>query len=368
MKINIVHIVEDLKTGGLERVIAGIVTGIDPERFNLKIWCLFRGGDIYDELKAQGVNVEILGMQSHRDIGFMFKLIRRLKENNIHIIHTHGYTGTTLGRIAGIIAGVKIILAHVHSTYWDFSFKQLCIEKILSLATDKIICCSESVANFVKGREKVNKDKVTVIYNGVDLDKFILKDNQITDKDEYVIGCIASLFAHKGHKYLLAAIKSLISDCSKKIRLILVGEGQLKDELQDYCRKLGIEKNVKFVGNVLDISEILKGFDIVVLPSSEREGLGIALLEAMAVGIPIIGTTIGGIPEIIQNGINGILIEPKNSGSLASAINSMLDDFNKAKTMGATGRKIVEAKFSQEKMLQKISGLYQILFDQKYGK
>ncbi|MBU1086344.1 MAG: glycosyltransferase [Candidatus Omnitrophica bacterium] len=370
MKINIVHIVEDLKTGGLERVIASIVTGLDSEKFNLQVWCLSRGGNIYDQLEANGVAIENLHMKSARDLLFLIKLCQKFKTNKIDIAHTHGYTATTIGRLTAFFAGVKVIIAHIHSTYYNYNKKQLFIEKIFSLFTKKIICCSKAVADFVRKNENIDPRKIQVIYNGIDVNKFeVVSSVKKQENKRFTIGCVASLVEHKGHKYLLEAAKEVLGALPDKVRFMLVGDGVLRQQLEEQARTLGIAEYVSFMGNVKNIEALIGTFDIGVLPSCEREGLGLALLEAMAGGIPVIGTNVGGIPEIIENKKNGILVKPYDSKSIAQAIIAMCNDWPRTKTMGEKARLTVEKKFSKEGMLKAITKLYlELYYGKKYKK
>jgi len=366
MKINVVHIVEDLKIGGLEKVIANIATGLDKDKFEIRVWCLSRGGDIYDELKAKGINIENLNMQSARNPLFLLNLCKKFKKNKIDIVHTHGYTATTIGRLTAFFAGTRVIIAHIHSTYYNYNKKQLIIEKLFSVFTKKIICCSKAVADFVRKTEKIKSDKVQVIYNGIDISKFeVVSTVKSQFKKRFTIGCVASLVEHKGHKYLISAAKDVLTALPDNVRFMIVGDGILRNQLEQQVNALGISEHVSFLGNVKNIEALIGTFDITVLPSCEREGLGIALLEAMAGGIPVIGSNIGGIPEIIDNKKNGILVKPKDSKSIAQAIIAMCNDWDKTKIMGERARLTVEKKFSKDSMLKTITKLYLELY---YGK
>ncbi|MFH1062926.1 MAG: glycosyltransferase [Candidatus Omnitrophota bacterium] len=366
MKINVVHIVEDLKTGGLEKIIASIATGLDKETFNLKVWCLSRGGEIYDELQSKAVEIENLDMKSPRNPLFLLSLCSKFKKNKIDIVHTHGYTATTIGRLTAFLSGVKVIIAHIHSTYYNYNKKQLIIEKIFSLFTKKIICCSKAVAEFVKENEKINPLKIQVIYNGIDVNKFeVVSSIKKQENKRFTVGCVASLVEHKGHKYLLEAAKEVLDTLPDKVRFMLVGDGVLRKQLEKQVRNLGIAEYVSFMGNVKNIEALISTFDIAVLASCEREGLGIALLEAMAGGIPVIGTNVGGIPEIIENKKNGLLVKPYDSKSIAQAIIMMCNDWDKTKLMGEKARLTVEKKFSKEVMLKAITKLYLELYHGK---
>ena len=363
-RVNAVHIVEDLKTGGLEKIIALIVTHLDKNKFDVKVWCLAKGGAVFDDLQNKDIDIEILGMKSHRNPLFYIKLIRKLKKNNIHIVHAHGFTATTVGRVAAILARTPAIICHMHSNYWWYSKKKRIIDRLLGYFTDKIVCCSRAVAKFVVNAEKINSNKVKVIYNGVDVDKF----NSIkpeTEKNTFIIGCIGSFFPHKGHCYLIEAARKIIDDYGSRVKFVLAGDGPLRESLEDYVKKLGVKQFFDFKGLVVNIEDLISSFDLVVLPSILYEGLGISLIEAMAAAKPVIGTNVGGIPEVIQGGENGLLVEPKDSNGLAKAILSIMNDKDKAITMGRRGKDIVQRKFSSQTMVRSIEELYSNLAKEK---
>ena len=369
MRLNVVHIVEDLKIGGLEKVIATIATGLDKENFNVMVWCLSKGGQIYDELKTAGIAVETLNMKSWRNPLFLLSLALKFRRSKVDIVHAHGYTATTIGRLAAFLAGVKVILAHIHSTYYDFTGKQFFIEKLFSFFTDKIICCSEAVAEFAERDEGINRNKIKVVYNGIDVDRFAMVSTVKSEqKNRFTVGCVASLVEHKGHKYLLGAAKQVLKVLPDRVRFMLVGDGPLRKELESYCRELGISDSVGFIGSVNNVEAFIGTFDISVLVSSRREGLGIALIEAMACGIPVIGTRIGGIPEIIEDKRNGLLVEPNDERAISEAIISMCNNWKNARKMGEAAKVTVNEKFSKAVMLRALKTLYLELYDGKSRK
>ncbi len=168
---------------------------------------------------------------------------------------------------------------------------------------------------------------------------------------------------HKGIKYLIESA-SLLLQSRNDISFLLVGEGALKEELKILCADLKIEKNVIFAGERSDIPEILSLTDIFVLPSL-REGLPLTILEAMACGKPVIATNVGGIPEIVKDGITGILVSPEDSGALYSAMNELLDDRERREKMGRNGKRVCNESFSSKTMVGKIEDLYDSLMCKK---
>jgi len=370
-KIRALHLVEDLKIGGAERIIATIATGLNKQNFDVIIWCIARGGEVADELKEAGVKVNILGIFNYHNPINILKLARLLKKAKPDIVHTHGYFASVIGRIASKIAGILILINHVHSTYWDYKKRHILMERFLSLFTHKIICCSKAVEDFVRDHERIKPAKTLVIYNGVDGDRFSLPKNTSSvkaqlgiDSGDSVVGIISSLTPHKGHKYLFQAAP-MILDASPPAKFLIVGDGILREKLEKQIKNLDLASYVIFTGTRKDIPDLLSTMDIFVLPSCEREGLGISIIEAMAAEKPVVAADIGGIPEVVKNGETGFLIPPRNPEALARAIIELLRNPRKAKTMGKQGRKRFKEKFTNKRMLSEVENLYEALINQK---
>ena len=363
-KLSVIHLVEDLKTGGAERVIADIVEGLDRKRFEARVWCVARGGETADELRENGIEVRILGIPSYHNPLNIIRLSGLLKKEKPDIVHTHGYFASVIGRLAAKKAGLPIIITHVHSTYWEYKKRHLLIERCLSRYTRKIVCCSEAVKNFVTGHEKIKKDKTVVIYNGVDEERFApVQDPSPArarlgiDRESPVVGTVSSLTPHKGQGFLIQAAAK-IRDTYPATRFLIVGDGPLRRDLEEQALESDLQSSLIFTGTRRDIPDLLSLMDIFVLPSSSREGLGIAIIEAMAMGKPTVATNIGGIPEVIQDGETGLLVPPGDSAALAKAVIELVDNPDRAKAMGKKGRNRFTQKFTRKTMLSKIENLY----------
>jgi glycosyltransferase involved in cell wall biosynthesis len=371
-KKKILHIVEDLKVGGLEKVLASIVLSLDKNSYDVQVWCLSVGGDVADELTEKGITVRILGKESYNNPWQVLTLACLFRRERFHIIHTHGYFAGTFGRLAAILANVPVIITHVHSTYYEYSRRNLMIERILSVFTDCIVCISRSVQKFVVENENIRVERTRIIYNAIE---FQSNGLSIEDKGEkrtslgispqdVVVIIVASLTSNKGHHVLLKAFDK-VHRKNPFLKLIIVGEGPLRMELQEEASASRIESDVIFTGLRKDVPELLGISDIFVLPSISREGLGIALIEAMAMSLPVIGSDIGGIPEVIENHVNGFLVPPGNADRLTHAIETLVSDPDLRKRMGRQGRKIYEQKFTLPKMIQQIEDLYDQLLAEK---
>lgn len=371
--VKVLHAVEDLKVGGMERVIASFVTGLDPTKFESHVVCLTRGGIVADELTRQGIPVTILGIDNYHRPGQILALGNWLRRGKYHILHTHGYFASVAARLAGIFVGIPCIVNHVHSTYTDYRKKHLLTEKALSFFTDEIICVSQAVREWVVAEEKIDREKAVVIYNGV-RNRFVGPPEQAAGDTlrqelgiqpwDTVFTIISSLTPNKGHHALLGAFRIVFNE-HREARLVIVGGGPMREELEAEARGLMIERNVIFTGQRNDIDPFLRVSDVCVLNSQYREGLGMALIEAMAAGLPVIGTEIGGIPELIRSGENGFLVAPGSVGALADAMVKLAKDGALRIRMGRRSRQIYEEMFTLSRMIQQIEALYERLLQKK---
>ncbi len=369
-KINVIHLVEELTIGGLEKILTTIVLNLNKEKYNVSVWCLREGGFFANKLVKEGIDVKILHISTSRNPLSIYKLYKLLKSHKFDIIHTHAYSAGTIGRISAFLAGIPVIISHNHSVYDYYNKYYHFVEWLLSHITDKIICISDVVNRFANKTQRINAKKLITIHNGIDSEYAVsekrtsgLRKELGIPVDHSVICTIAHMEEHKGIKYLIESA-SLLLQSRNDVSFLLVGEGALKEELKILCADLKIEKNVIFAGERSDIPEILSLTDIFVLPSL-REGLGLAILEAMACGKPVIATNVGGIPEIVKDGVSGILVSPKDPEVLHSAMNELLGNREKLRKMGYNGKRVCNESFDSKTMIGKIEDLYDSLMCEK---
>jgi len=358
--IRVAHLVEDLDLGGIERFIQYVALFLDPAEFEVHVLCLSRGGVIAEELIEQGRAVRILGLRDYRSPGAVRFLASRLKALAPDLVHTHGYGAGLLGRISSIPAGVPGRIHHVHSTYHDMKRRHHFTERLLSLITCRVLCCSEAVKGHVAARQGIGGEKLTVLYNGVpDVpvpgieEKERLKASLGIPPHAPILGTLGSLTENKGQRILLEALKEL-----KECRALLVGDGPMAEDLKRTARELGISERVVFTGPQGDPGPFLHLMDLYVQPSREREGLSLSLLEAMASGKPVVASRVGGTPEVVDHGKTGLLVRPGDSAELARAVRSLLHSPGTLRKMGAKGRSRYIERFTVERMLEKIRETY----------
>ena len=363
MRKKIVHLVEDLEIGGQEKVIFNIVKNLNKEKYDVGVWCIEKGGTIAEWLIKEGIEVKILGIKTYHSLKNILKLSKLLKKEKVKILHCHSYFANTFGRLCKIFGNVPFVIVHYHSTYSYFKRKNLIMDRILSLFTVKILCCSYAVKKWIIENEKINPEKIIVLYNGIEIggieEKDVKKILKIKENDR-VVGFIGRLEPIKNPEILLNLIK-IIRNEIPEVKLLIVGDGSLREKMERLIKPLGIERNVIFAGRVENVFPYIKIMDLVILPS-KIEGLGISLIEAMALEKPVVGTNVGGIPEVIEDGINGFVVEPDDLENLKKAVYFLLKNKEEAKKMGKEGQRIWEEKFSVESMVKKIEGIYDGLY------
>ena len=167
-EINVIHLVEELTIGGLERILTSIVLNLNKKKYNVSVWCLREGGFFANKLVKEGIDVKILHISTSRNPLSIYKLYKLLKSRKFDIIHTHAYSAGTIGRISAFLAGIPVIISHNHSIYDYYNSYYHFVEWLLSLITDRIICISEVVNRFANETQRINAKKLITIHNGID--------------------------------------------------------------------------------------------------------------------------------------------------------------------------------------------------------
>jgi glycosyltransferase involved in cell wall biosynthesis len=210
----------------------------------------------------------------------------------------------------------------------------------------------------------VKPENIRMVYNGIDTERFAKRNEfarvalrrQLGINDAPVVGIVARLSDVKGHIYLVRAMRAVVDRLPEAV-LLIVGEGKMETAIRKLSDELSLLKNIFYIGEVKDTVEPLSAMDIFVMPSL-KEGLGLGLMEAMAMGLPVIGSNIGGIRSLIKDGENGILVEPKDPAELSAAILEMINDAGKAARLSANAQVFIRKNFSREKMVSETKEAY----------
>ncbi len=356
---------------------------VDRRRFASELACA-PGGDLEDLVRHSGLAFHpfpnfVQPVDPVNDLAALIRLTRFLVKRRYHIVHTHNSKTGFIGRLAGKLARVPVVVHTVHG----FSFHDQepplrrrlfrFLERAAAGWADRTIFISQPLIDWARTERILKKGQpVEKIYSGIELEKFRpataaqrleARNRWGMPESAFVVGIVSKLWEGKGHATLIEAF-SRWSTAAQNSRLVIVGEGPLRAELEaSACRK-GLGRKIRFTGFQPDVASILAMFDLAVLPSY-FEGMGRVLLEAMAMGIPVIGSDVGGIPDLLRHGREGFLVPPGDPSALASAVRVIIDDPHLAAAMGRAGRKRVSGQFSARKMVQDIERVYLEALEEK---
>jgi glycosyltransferase involved in cell wall biosynthesis len=359
--MNILFLANHLNIGGITSYLLTLTDGL--KKRGHQVYLASGGGQLEEKLRQAGAVLINVPMRTKKEISpavifSLLKLKKQDKKYNFQIIHAHSRTTQVLGCLLSRSLAIPYI-----STCHGF-FKRRLLRRIFPCWGHRVIAISQQVKEHLARDFAVEEKRIAVIHNGVDVDKFrrIAHDAQRTAKlnfglgDGPVIGIIARLSDVKGHAYLLEAMPEVLKKIPQA-RLFIVGEGRMKDELTAQANNLGIGQSVVFSPAVEDTALALAAMDVFVLPSLQ-EGLGLGLMEAMAAGLSVIGSNVGGIASLIKDGYNGMLVEPRDSQGLAREILALLMDEPKRKSLGERARIFMQENFSPAKMSLETERVY----------
>ena len=373
-KARILHLITRLPVGGAEKVLVDVVRTLDPERYESLVCCIQAKGELAEELERSGFRVVCLErMRSRRfDWRAVQDLSRLCRTEGITLVHTHLYHANLYGRIAAFLSGVPAI-ATVHNVYAQRKFHRKLLNRLLSHASARVIAVSEDVREDLVKHDGIDPEKVSVVHNGIDVRRV---DTDLTREqararlgvrdDELLIGCVGRLEEQKGHRFLLEACAALKNDLGGRLRLLVVGDGRLRQDLEDRAAALGVGASVSFLGTRHDVPEILRALDIYVMPSL-WEGLSIAMLEAMAAGVAVVISDVSGVAQALGNNQHGIRVAPGNAAALVDAIRSLAGQPSRRRALGMSARERVKAAFSIDAMMSQLTSIYEQALASKHA-
>jgi sugar transferase (PEP-CTERM/EpsH1 system associated) len=360
----IAHVVTGLQIGGLERVAANLVRGFAGNR--LLMVCLETGGPLAEEVENVGAKVIVLG----KSPGMCWQTIRRMaklfRQEKVAIVHTHNPPPHFHGVLAARLAGVPVCVHTKHGRNYPHLKRRVWLNRALSWFTDAIVPVSDNAGAVAREIEKVNPRKVRRIWNGVDTDLYQpAVSGQRPAVRPRTIGTVARLSPEKDQPTMLQAFRQVV-DQLPAARLVVIGDGPCLPALRDMTAKLNLSGHVEFLGARNDVAALLPGFTVFTL-SSVTEGISMTVLEAMACGVPIVATDVGGNREIVQPPACGLIVPARDPQALAAAYLELLRDPAQCARMGAAGRQRVLEHFSLVSMVRQYRALYDELLQRKTG-
>jgi glycosyltransferase involved in cell wall biosynthesis len=376
-KKRVLWLIKGFGVGGAERLLTASIPYLNRDTFDYKVaYFLTDKDELVPEFKRASIPVFCLNINKSYDLSAIFRIARFLRQQRIEILHIHSPHAGVLGRIAAHLSGVKAVIYTEHMPLEKQNRRARLGNLLTYYLNDATIAVSKAVLHSILDRQIVKHGIYTTIYNGIDLNAIATTEmNQMSIRQSLgiplhhrIVGNVANLFPWKGHEHLLEAAR-LVLNQYPDVTFVIVGKANRKEDLkrlQETVRYLKIKDRVIFAGFRQDVFQVMSTFDIFALPSL-WEGFGIALLEAMALGKPVVGTNVGGIPEVIDDGLNGFLVESRNPQRLAGRILELLGDETLRNRMGQNGKQKVQDKFSIQQNIKAIEQLYITTMNGKRG-
>jgi glycosyltransferase involved in cell wall biosynthesis len=362
-RVRVLEVMATGTNGGAQEHVHSLVTRLNPECYEVRVVSLSHGSSVR-RLQRAGIDVTVIDEPDDR------RAVRELADSVAsfapEIIHNHMYRAEVIGTRAALLLGEKgckrpAIISTVHSSRIRCVDDRQTIRQLTPLM-DRLIVVSRAIEEKVREEGRVGAP-VSLIYNGVDLQRYNHQQPCCTLHDEYgipeeapIVGVVARLEAEKGHRTLIDAWPEVLA-AVPNAWLLVVGEGSERDALEAEAASLGLSERVVFTGRREDVPAVTAALDVAVLPSY-REAQGLSVLEAMALSRPVVASNVGGIPEMIEDGLTGLLVPPNDCDALAAALIKLLTDHPYADMIARRGHDLVHERFCIELMVNSIESIY----------
>jgi glycosyltransferase involved in cell wall biosynthesis len=351
-RLRVAHVTLGLEVGGQERLLVEMARHADRARFDWIVVVLGARGVLAEAIEASGVRVQFLHAPDGLRPGLWRQLARFFRDERIDIVHTHDDRPLIYGMPAAWWAGVgRRIHTHHHGRLPQVSRRQQWLIRLAARCAERFVCVSHDSARFMI-EQGVDAARVATLWNGIDLNRFAYQG----PSDEGSIVTVARLSPEKDLANLVHAARRVVTQFGG-VRFEIAGDGPCREALTRLIRELNLGDQVILHGEVRDIPALLARARLFVLPS-QSEGISLTLLEAMARGLPVVTTRVGGNPEVVEAGATGLLVAPSDPQALAEAIAAVLADPAAGRRLGLAGRRRVENYFDIRKMMAQYEQMY----------
>lgn len=359
--VHVLHVISELNPGGMEFGVVKLVNGLNPRRIRSTICSTRPAGDNMKRLVSSDVRVIELRRRDGNDPRLVWELFRVFRRERPNIVHTHAWGTLLEGLIAARLARVPVVIHGEHGTL-QLQPRQRVVQRHAWGRVDRLLSVSSRLSERMAREIDFPIDRITTIRNGVDLSRFgrITRDDARAalgvPQDAIVVGTVGRLVPVKDQAGLLEAVATLRTQ-GPQPTVLIAGEGPLRDTLASRITALGLQDHVRLLGHRPDVERVLAALDLFVL-SSSSEGLSNTILEAMATGLPVVATAVGGADELVADGESGLLVPPRDPAALAAALGHMLRSPETLVAFGRAGRARVESMFDLAATIQRYEDLY----------
>jgi len=378
MTLRVCHIASGDVWGGAEAQVAALLTALRQQPDLEVSAVLLNHGRLHDELAQTGIRVSVCDESIGAFVRLLVAMRHHLDESRPHVLHTHGYKETVVGAAAGRASSRPRLVQTYHGVQehlpgWAGAKMRL-YDRLNSLvgrmAGDGFIGVSSEIAQIL--RERYPGKDVRCIRNGIDVARVApsrgrdaVRDQIGVSRDAFVVGTVGRLMPVKAFDRLIAALAELRRDrAGLDARLVIVGDGPLRSELEACAARLGVSRETTFLGSRGDVYDLMAAFDVFALPSL-HEGIPMVILEAMAAGVPIVASRVGGIPEILEDDRDAMLVATAKQGAFAHAIGRLAADPSLRAAMARSARHQVQARFSITSTAASVVDLYRSLVERR---
>jgi len=359
--MRILHIIESLEFGGAEKIVISLANSMAGTH-EIAICCLKRIGALGSEVDRR-IKVFSLGKTEGNDYLLPFRLARIVREGAYDVVHTHNWGVFLEGGLAGVLARAPALIHTVHGPYTTYpdslsSRAKIALrhflEQLLARRFHKIAAVSDAIREYVVREIGIDAGTVVTVHNGISIDDG--ESVAAIGGGEVAFIAVGRLAEIKNHRLMLHAFHEALK-LGAAARLIIVGDGPERENIESYLRANRLEDKVTLLGFRSDVGELLRAADVFVL-TSRYEGISVALLEAMRAGLPVIATRVGGVPETVRDGRTGLLVGPGDAPGLARAMCQLVDSEQLRREMGRRGREFLIEEFSLAAMGGRYGRIY----------
>lgn len=367
------YLLPELKLGGAEKHVIRLAAGLRKKGYEVGITCLFREGALAEEARGEGIPLVCLNLPYRWGPATFLSLRQWLLARRPDILHTYLFGFHFFAGLPARLLKVPVIVSSRREIAGWQKKRHRMLESLGNFFVDRVVCCSKAVEEWTLKKEYIQPERLVTLHNGVDMTRFnpSLKNpgfrrNLGIPVNAFVVGTVANIAIEKGYPYLLEAAEQILRE-NPRLWFLFVGFGPLEKEMKERARQIKGCEQIIFSGARSDIPELMREMDLFVL-ASIREGFPNVLLEVMAMGKPVVATDVGGIPELIESGTDGLLVPAKNGEALAEALRSLLKDPEKAGALGRSGQEKIRNHFSLDRMVEQYEALYLSLLREKGAK
>lgn len=370
-RIAVVTLIDSLgRHGGAEHVALDIATRLDPDRFASTV-CVSRwppapnawpaAQQALDGLGAAGVRVLRLERDRSADLREWARLGAFLRRERVDVLHAHKFGSNVWGTVVGRLARVPVVVAHEHSwSYVGQPVRRLLDRHLIARGADRFIAVSAEDRRRMTAVEGIPPERTLLIPNGVppshaSPDRDVRAEAGIP-REAPVVGAVGALRPEKAYSVLIEAVGQLVAT-QPHVRLVLAGDGPERPGLEELARSLGLEEHVRFLGYRSDVADVLAACDVAVC-CSDREGSPLSVLEYMDAGLPVVATRVGGIPDLVEDGVHGLLVPRRDPQALSAALGALLADADRRHDMGRAAAARVRAEFDVDVVVRRFERLY----------